>query len=236
MSGLEFNGDVRFNRADLNGGLKKGIKSDNSTNIDIGKLLGSSNKKEIGLDDLMSCRVKLEQLTTEAKEAKAELDKKVSSSGMSYADAEKKVNEIREKYNGDEYYNITEIDPFAGGTPDLLPDKISEEDMFKRGTPDKLPFIVPDGEFFNNKGGTPDLLPNRIETQRKEFDWTKLPEPARTEYKEAMEAKKEIENQNADLVKKAGITPQNDDVKIPEINDEIVKGLKKALGREENDK
>lgn len=47
--------------------------------------------------------------------------------------------------------------------------------------------------------------------KQKVFDESKLPEPARTEYREAMEAKKEIENNNTALAKKAGITPQSKD-------------------------
>jgi len=39
----------------------------------------------------------------------------------------------------------------------------------------------------------------------KEFDSSKLPEPARTEYREAMAAKEEIEQNNTDLCNKAGI-------------------------------
>lgn len=168
MPGIEFNGDVRFNRADLNGGLKKGIKSDNSTNIDIGKLLGSSNKTEnIRMEDLLSGKVKLGgEPTPEEKEAKAQLDTKVSSTGMSYADAENKINEIREKYNGDEYKKDVLADAGVYGVMRTI----------------------------------------------KQFDPSKLPEPARTEYSEAMESKNEIENNNAALAKKAGITPQENKV------------------------
>lgn len=43
--------------------------------------------------------------------------------------------------------------------------------------------------------------------KQKVFDPSKLPEPAKTEYMEATEAKKEIENNNTALAKKAGITP-----------------------------
>lgn len=44
-------------------------------------------------------------------------------------------------------------------------------------------------------------------TKQKVFDPSKLPEPAKTEYMEATEAKQEIENNNTALAKKAGINP-----------------------------
>lgn len=63
--------------------------------------------------------------------------------------------------------------------------------------------------------------------KKKVFDESKLPEPARTEYKEAMEAKKEIENNNTALAKKAGITPPGKD-KAPVAGQDMSDLLKKA--------
>ena len=44
--------------------------------------------------------------------------------------------------------------------------------------------------------------------KRRVFDESKLPEPARTEYREAMDAQEEILNNNAALARKAGLQPQ----------------------------
>lgn len=63
--------------------------------------------------------------------------------------------------------------------------------------------------------------------KQKVFDESKLPEPARTEYKEAMEAKKEIENNNTALTKKAGITTPGKD-KAPVAGEDMSDLLKKA--------
>lgn len=63
--------------------------------------------------------------------------------------------------------------------------------------------------------------------KQKVFDESKLPEPARTEYKEAMEAKKEIENNNTALTKKAGITTPGKD-KAPVAGEDMSNLLEKA--------
>lgn len=59
----------------------------------------------------------------------------------------------------------------------------------------------------------------------KEFDPSKLPEPDRTQYKEAVEAKYEIENNNDALVKKAGIKKS----KLPEFLTVDLSKIKKAI-------
>lgn len=67
----------------------------------------------------------------------------------------------------------------------------------------------------------------------KKFDSSKLPEPARTEYQEAMEAKNEIEKNNAALVKKAGITPLDKEDIVSSGKDVKISGeLLKAMGFE----
>lgn len=48
--------------------------------------------------------------------------------------------------------------------------------------------------------------------KHKDFNPNKLPEPAKTQYKEAVAAKREIEQNNSALVKKAGITPVKEKV------------------------
>lgn len=52
-----------------------------------------------------------------------------------------------------------------------------------------------------------DILVYYPPVKRKVFDESKLPEPARTEYREAMAAKEEILNNNMALAKKAGLNP-----------------------------
>ena len=59
----------------------------------------------------------------------------------------------------------------------------------------------------------PELLIYHEPYTVKRFDANKLPEPARTLYKESMDAKVEIENNNKALAKKAGIIPA--DVEAP---------------------
>lgn len=74
--------------------------------------------------------------------------------------------------------------------------------------------------------------------KQKVFDPSKLPEPAKTEYMEATEAKKEIENNNTALAKKAGINPAGKpkpDIESGNIDDKFSPLLEK-LGIKGKDK
>ena len=190
--GIEFNGDVNFNKSAKVDYSKTDLGTVGSTEIgevlrkktDLGMLrMDNSNnsstiaiwKKVIDLDDtawddLMKTAgltIKQPEPTPEQKEAMAKLNEKVSSTDISYGEATKKIQEIREKYNDDKYFTDSLIE-----------------------------FEQPENLYVYRKP---------IKTKR--FDPSKLPEPARTEYREAMEAKAEIENNNTALAKKAGITP-----------------------------
>ncbi len=79
-----------------------------------------------------------------------------------------------------------------------------------------------------------EFLIYKFPVKKKVFDGSKLPEPARTEYREAMEAKEEIENNNSALVKKAGIdkAPVYDNKKSGYDSGNIPDVLKKLVGAE----
>lgn len=165
---VEFNSDIKFNRTGTpKANDFKNVKSGGSNDIEIGQLLGASNKAQhASLEEFAKFGMKyghLENLepTQEELAAKAQLNEKTSSTGMSYADADARINDIREKYNSEEYMSEVESKQPEG----------------------RMVYITP----------------------HKEFDPSKLPEPARTEYGEAMASKNEIENNNAALAKKAGI-------------------------------
>lgn len=202
--GIEFNGDIKFNKADAVLNLKKKDDSAGSNLTQIGDLLGAKGNqntaeivKEINLTDILSAGgfpKKLER-TPEQKEALAELNKKVSSTGISYGEATAKIDEIREKYNDDKY--------------------------FKEVT-------IRDNQPKNSDRYMIDIV--RLPIKYKVFDESKLPEPARTEYREAMAAKEEIENNNTALAKKAGINPSGHD-KPPVAGREISEGLADVLKR-----
>ena len=178
---IEFNGDIKFNKADAVLNLKKKDDSAGSNLTQIGDLLGAKGNqntaeivKEINLTDILSAGgfpKKLER-TPEQKEALAELNKKVSSTGISYGEATAKIDEIREKYNDDKYF---------------------KEVTIRDNQPKNFDKYMMDIEY--------------LPIKQKVFDESKLPEPARTEYREAMAAKEEIENNNAALAKKAAIYP-----------------------------
>lgn len=191
--GIEFNGDLNFNRLDLNNNVKSQKATLANLNpAEIGNLLRNTGTEPVEIDGdltemlIKSGIIKKREATPEQKEALAKLNEKVSSTGISYGDANKKIDEIREKYKDDKYF--TEV-------------------TVEREQPKNLDIYYPP-------------------VKKKVFDESKLPEPARTEYREAMEAKKEIENNNTALAKKAGITPAGKD-KAPVAGRDISDMLKK---------
>ena len=205
--GIEFNGDIKFNKSDVISNLKKKDDATNSNPTLIGDLLGSKVDKnaftigkEITIDEDFieklvdaGLATKFER-TPEQQKALEELNEKVSSTGISYGEATAKIDEIRVKYNDDKYFKEVTIRDNQPKNSDRYIDIV------------------------------------RFPIKHKVFDESKLPEPARTEYREAMAAKEEIENNNTALAKKAGINPSGHD-KPPVAGREISEGLADVLKR-----
>ena len=117
----------------------------------------------------------------EIQQAKAELSKKVSSTGMSYSDADKKIQEIRAKYNDDKYFTTVQV--LVKGQKGPRPIMYVSMEL---GVAD-----LGDLEKFD------DGYDHYNDVTR--FDPSKLPEPDRTDYMEAVASKQEIEHNNPKL-------------------------------------
>ena len=138
------------------------------------------------------------KVTPETRKAKAELDKKYSSTGLSYANAEKKIAQIRKKYTDSKYFTTERV--LVKGPKGPAPI------MYKAFESDEIADFNKEYDHFE---------------EVKKFDPSKLPEPDRSEYMDAVASKKEIEYNNSDLAYQAAPStthPENDDYVTQERN------------------
>lgn len=198
---IEFNGDIKFNKTDAGGtsNLKKtGTANNNSTqigdllrskdNANTDFIIGLDNKPEykvIDLDDLS--KYKLPGFEETKEEPKKELT----------PEQKEALGKLNEKVSST---GISYSD--ANNTINEIREKYNDDKYYK----------VVEEIVDPNKDESKDGMRNYIyytpfKIRYKEFDVSKLPEPDKTKYLEAIEAKKEIENNNGSLAKEAGIEP-----------------------------